>query len=255
MTSTNRLKTTFTKFLKLFLIITIIIFLFIVIIFFISDDEPPITSEQEGWIKEMEKNYPDDSFTYEGHPTEQMFTYHADEILISSQLFPDQKFFICKKDGVLCSNYPNRYHDAAINDHIKCMVENNFNYDKLETRYSDLNSEDSIEYVSDAEYIENKIDGTFIVYLFYNDNYEYPDNDKIVSSILKSVEGNEKYCNITFFFFRGDVESLDSGWDYQYSMECKDGHISHLYKRTEVAGEKEAIITDMDFSEALKKYE
>ena len=40
------------------------------------------------------------------------------------------------------------------------------------------------------------------------------------------------------------ITSEQKGWIKE--MECKDGHISHLYKRTEVAGEKEAIITDMD---------
>ena len=74
----------------------------------------PLTSKQKGWISQIEKYYPDDTFTYVGHSTVSMGVTSPSCISLESENFPHVDVQIYEVDGKLYSNYPRYYHEEAV---------------------------------------------------------------------------------------------------------------------------------------------
>ena len=60
---------------------------------------------QNGWIKKLSKAFPDDTFTFDGHPEEYFTGVNYDIVKVKSELYPDAYISLWKQKGELYTNY------------------------------------------------------------------------------------------------------------------------------------------------------
>lgn len=94
-------------------------------------------AQQNGWIKKLGEAFPEDTFTYEGHPRNLGLEYSI--VLVKSELFPDDEIRLWKENGKLCTNY----HYIAYERHVYTLylyyIDAQYADDKYEgVRYSKL---------------------------------------------------------------------------------------------------------------------
>ena len=113
----------------------------------------PLTSKQKGWISQIEKYYPDDTFTYVGHSTVSMGVTSPSCISLESENFPHVDVQIYEVDGKLYSNYPLYYHKEAVTEYFSDLIISCFGCDYVELEMTDT-ADKPLKYVSDEKYIE-----------------------------------------------------------------------------------------------------
>ena len=216
--------------------------------------DPELTREQEKWIRQMEKWYPDDEFTYTHHGVGFLGSFQEDVIMLKSENFPDFTYEVYEKDGELYSYYPTEYHKAAIEEYYKGTLEGYFDVRYIEVKYKDHNyMARPCEYMSDEEFTEKCTTNELDVYLTYKKTGDYPSQDEIVSDILNYADSIGGDCELSFYLCRS---GKDSDSDLLYKFCCSNGKITYLlvYEGNPKKNSSTDIIRNMDFKDALKEY-
>ena len=192
--------------------------------------ETPLTGEQKGWIRKLEKNYPDDSFTYVGHSTVSMGFRSPSCISVKSENFPGEDIQIYKYNGELFSNYPRFYHADAVEEYFADLVTSCFGCDSVEIRVTDT-ADKPLKYVSDEEYIEEYVIHYFVAYLYYEDGHDYPDEDEIESMVIDylghiQTDNDSRGNQMRLCFCRPGVKKPGIDMDLEYNFSLHEGFAS-----------------------------
>lgn len=192
--------------------------------------ETPLTSKQKGWIKKLEKDYPDDSFTYVGHSTVSMGARSPSCISVKSENFPGVDIQIYEHDGELVSNYPLYYHADAVEEYFAGLVTSCFGCDRVEIDVTDT-ADKPLEYVSDEEYIEEYVIHYFTAYLYYEDGHDYPNEDEIESMVIDYLghinnDNDSRGNQMKLCFCRPGVKRPGIDMDLEYRFSLHDGTAS-----------------------------
>lgn len=191
--------------------------------------DQPLTKEQKGWVKKMEKYYPDDTFTAEGHSVVSWGVRSMDCVSVSSKNYPGVEFDLYMDDGELYSNYPIYYHADAVDDYFCDMLTSYYGCDDVGIRNTDTAAK-PLKYVDDDEYIEEYAIHHFISYLYYDDDHDYPDEDEIISmtiDYLSQVHADDDRGNlINLYFCRPGVKDPNKDADMMYQVSLHNGKVT-----------------------------
>ena len=196
----------------------------------------PLTLEQKGWIKKIEKYYPDDSFEYVGHSTVSMGCTSPSCISLESENFPGVDVQVYEKDGELYSNYPLYYHEEAVTEYITDLLISCFGCDYVEIDMTDT-VDKPLKYVSDEKYIKDYAVHHYIAYVYYEDGRPYPTEAELEEMALEYFQyittDNDWHGNAFRLCFRrpGD-ETHGANLDMDYQFGLHDGTAS-LYNAKE----------------------
>ncbi len=196
----------------------------------------PLTLEQKGWIKKIEKYYPDDSFEYVGHSTVSMGCTSPSCISLESENFPGVDVQVYEKDGELYSNYPLYYHEDAVTEYITDLLISCFGCDYVELDMTDT-VDKPLKYVSDEKYIKDYAVHHYIAYVYYEDGRPYPTEAELEEMALEYFQyittdndgqGNEfRLC-----FVRSGGSKKHNDLDMDYTFGLHDG-VASLYNEKE----------------------
>lgn len=196
----------------------------------------PLTLEQKGWIKKIEKYYPDDSFEYVGHSVVSMGCTSPTCISLKSENFPDVDVQIYEKDGELYSNYPLYYHEEAVTEYFTDLLISCFGCDYVELDLTDT-VDKPLKYVSDEKYIKDYAIHHYIAYVYYEEGHAYPTEAEIEEMALEYFQyittdndGHGNLFGLCFLRPGGSTNVKDLDMDYRLSLH--DG-VASLYNEQE----------------------
>ena len=189
--------------------------------------ETPLTREQKDWVRQLEKNYPDDTFTVVGHSIISLGVRSPACVSVESENFPGVDIQIYEYKGELYSNYPRYYHRDAVEEYFGDMITDYFDCDYVEIVESDT-SDKPLKYMSDKKYIEKYALHHYFAYLYYEEGHDYPDEDEIVSMSLDYLEqihvDGEKGNLISLEFCRPGADKNYKDMDMIYHISLHEGN-------------------------------
>lgn len=190
--------------------------------------ETPLTKEQKGWVRQLEKNYPDDSFTVVGHSIISLGVRSPSCVSVESENFPGVDIQIYKVNGELYSNYPRYYHQEAVEDFFADMIMTYFDCDQVEIKSSDT-TDKPLEYMSNEEYIEEYAVHHYYAYMYYEEGHDYPDEDEIISMSIDYLEqihvDGERGNQISLEFCRPGADKNYKDMDMIYDISLHKGKV------------------------------
>ena len=74
--------------------------------------------QQNGWVNKLGKAFPEDTFTYDGHPEQEIGGLDYSVVKVKSGLYPDAFVGIWKEKGVLYTDYHALAYDEEIKDEL-----------------------------------------------------------------------------------------------------------------------------------------
>ena len=192
--------------------------------------DTPLTPEQNGWVKQLEEEYPDDTFTVVGHTMVSPGFKSPTCVSVTSENFPGVDVQIYKYEGELVSNYPNYYHEEAVRKYYQDMIAMYFDCDYSEVEGTDR-SDKPLEYMSDREFIDKCVMHHYSAVLYYEAGHDYPEEDEIISKILDYLSqihtDNDRGHLINFYFARpGADKPKTKGSDLAYQTSLHEGRTS-----------------------------
>ena len=196
----------------------------------------PLTSKQKGWISQIEKYYPDDTFTYVGHSTVSMGVTSPSCISLESENFPHVDVQIYEVDGKLYSNYPLYYHKEAVMEYFSDLIISCFGCDYVELEMTDT-ADKPLKYVSDEKYIEKYAIHHYIAYVYYEEGHAYPTEDELEEMALDyfqhiTTDNDDRGNAFRLCFVRPGGSKKHNDLDMNYTFGLHDG-VASLYNDKE----------------------
>ena len=220
-------------------------------LFFTGCSSPPLSDEQKGWIAKLQENYPDDDFVYQGHYGWEFGATDPNTIIVKSKLFGT--FRVWKNGEQLVSEYPCMYHKKAVENYYSKSISPYFGCDDIEGMYFEREAK-PIDYLNHEEYIKKYTAPKLYVILYYEEDHEYPEEDKVVKAILKYlVSVKDQKVQIHFYFCRPNVSKPTENSDEHYYVHYKDGTIIYFTNYAYDYAERPEIFSG-PLEEALSKY-
>ena len=234
--------------------------------------------QQNGWIKKLSDAFPEDTFTFDGHPEQVLTGTDYSEVKVKSELYPDVYISLWKEKGELYTNYLAIAYEEDIYDELYRVGELYTNYlaiayeeDIYDELYRVLDGRFPcssyvirqanqrsykgypVEDIGARKFIKNYMDYDCQVLLFCDDESQIPDDDEIKDIFLELLDDEPRVYNLQLYYF--DAKDADLAEDnplkyykvrYQLFMTEED-HINNMYADYNGGTENDHyIVRDMD---------
>ena len=196
-------------------------------VMFLSSCTPIGKAQQNGWIKKLGEAFPEDTFTYEGHPRNLGLEYSI--VLVKSELFPDDEIRLWKENGNLCTNYHYIAYKKDIYEELHRVLDGRFPCSSCVIMGADEPSNGFPVEATDAEkYIKDYMNYRCRVLLFYEDESQIPDDDEI-KEIIYDLIADEKHV-YTLYLYYIDAQYADDKYEGVRYSKLTDTSILDKYK-------------------------
>lgn len=202
---------------------------------FLASCTPFQEADQKRWVKEMNKAFPDDNFTYIGHPDSEFGTDY-NSILLSSELFPDAVISVWKEKGEIRTNYQSLLYKEDCIDELDRVLEGNFPCSSyLITGYYTYNEGGyALEEMGAKKFIKNYMDYDCTVILFYDDKSQVPSEEEMTELLIDFASKEPHEYSIYFNFcdarYKDDEKLALKNYDVSYLLHMdEEDHIKHIY--------------------------
>ena len=169
--------------------------------------------QQNGWIKKLGKAFPDDTFTFDGHPKETLTGVQYDIVKVKSELYPDTYISLWKTKGKLVTNYQAIAYKEAIVDEMYRVIGDRFPCSSYVITNANQDSYNGypVEDFGAKKFIKEYMDYRCDVILFYDDESQIPDDDKIKELFYGLLEDEPHIYTLHLYYI--DVKDKDLAID------------------------------------------
>ena len=210
---------------------------------------------QKEWVKQMEKNYTDDTFTFTGKTHRKYETRKIWGIILKSEKCGDSEIDVYKEDDGLYSNYmTQRYYDE-IDEYTKKHYTDAFKCDRYEflpTNRHTFYPEDPDSYYPIKNYkLDDFLDQTLklecSIALFYEG--DLPSDEEVSQMLLDQARKDRRICHLMLIVCHEGATSVeDEGIHYSLVMDSPD-HIKCIeynYLAEDGSLAHETLVRDLD---------
>lgn len=203
--------------------------------FVLASCTPFQEADQKRWIKEMNKAFPDDNFTYIGHPDSPLGTNYS-SILVSSELFPDTVTTVWKEKGEIRTNYQALLYQEDCLEELDRLLKGNFPCSSyIITGYSTYTDGGyPLEEMGARKFIKNYMDYECTMILFYDDKSQIPSEEEMTDLLIDFASQEPHVYSIYFDFcdakYKDDEKLALKNYDVSYLLHMdEEDHIKHIY--------------------------
>ena len=193
--------------------------------------------QQEGWIKKLGKAFPEDTFTFDGHPEETIGGLDYSVVKVKSELYPDVYISLWKDKGELRTNYLALVYEDDIYDELYRVLGDRFPCSDYVIRQANQNTYLGypVEDIGARKFIRDYMDYDCQVLLFYDDESQIPDDDEIKEIFLDLLDDENHIYTLELYYI--DAKDAELAEDnplkyytvrYQLFMTEED-HINNMY--------------------------
>lgn len=211
--------------------------------------------QQNGWVKKLGKAFPDDTFTYDGHPEQTIGGLDYSVVKVKSELYPDAFVGIWKEKGVLYTDYHALVYEEDINDELDRVLDGRFPcsdyyiYQNHQNSYKGYPVEDT----GARKFIKEYMDYNCTVFLFYDDESQIPDDDEIKQIFLDLIDDEDHIYDLQLYYFDSeDADLVEDNYRKYYKVRfqlfmTEEDHINNIYVDYNGGNENDhKIVNDMD---------
>ena len=183
-------------------------------------------SNQKKWVEQMQTTFPDDTFTYDGHPFAATGKDKS-KILVKSELYTGQ-IVVCEEDGELKSNYLAYVYKDFCTAELERVLTGRFPCDKYVIGQSDQYLNTQLVYpvknMNAKEFIENYMDYDTALYLYVDGKENIP-SEQEVEQYLMDLAADEPHAYDLLITYC-DSNTLDGKaadvYTVQYMIDMSD---------------------------------
>lgn len=207
------------------------------IVMLLSSCTPVGKMQQNGWIKKLGKAFPDDTFTYDGHPENVLTGVDYDTVRVKSELYPNVSVYLWKSRGKLCTDYLAYAYEEEIYAELYRVLDDRFPCSDYVI--SQVNQDSYKGYPVDdigaGKFIEDYMDYKCQVLLFCEDESQFPSDDEIKEIFYDLIEDEPHSYTLQLYYF--DAQDADMAKEdplkyykvrYQLFM-TEDDYICNIY--------------------------
>ena len=209
----------------------------IVTLMLLSSCTPIGKMQQKGWINKLGKAFPDDTFTFDGHPEEVLSGVDYSTVNVKSELYPDAYISLWKQKGELYTNYLALAYEKDIYDELYRVLDERFPCSSYVIRqiYQDSYKGYPVEDIGARKFIKNYMDYNCQVLLFCDDESQIPGDDEIKEIFYDLIDDEPHIYTLQLYYF--DAKDADLAKDdplkfykvrYQLFMTEED-YINNIY--------------------------
>lgn len=211
--------------------------------------------QQNGWVKKLGEAFPEDTFTYDGHPEQEIGGLDYSVVKVKSELYPDAFVGIWKEKGVLYTDYHALAYDEEIKEELYSVLGDRF---PCSSYYIYQNNQYSYKGYPVAEtgarkFIKEYMDYHCTVFLFYDDESQIPDDDEIKQIFLDLIDDDDHIYNLQLYYFDSkDADLVEDNYLKYYKVRfqlfmTEEDHINNIYVDYNGGTENDhKIVNDMD---------
>ena len=207
---------------------------------------------QKEWVKQMEENYTDDTFTFTGKTHRKYETRKIWGIILKSEKCGDSEIDVFKEDDGLYSNYmTQRYYDE-IDEYTKEHYADAFECDRYEflptNRYTfypeDPDSYYSVKCYELDDFLENELKLECNIALYYDG--DLPSNEEVEQMLIDQARKDRRICDLMLIVcHEGATDVVDEGCHYFLVMDSPD-HIKCIEYDHPADGTHGSLARDVD---------
>ena len=193
--------------------------------------------QQNGWVKKLGEAFPEDTFTYDGHPEQEIGGLDYSVVKVKSELYPDAFVGIWKEKGVLYTDYHALAYDEEIKEELYSVLGDRF---PCSSYYIYQNNQYSykgypVEETGARKFIKEYMDYYCTVFLFYDDESQIPDDDEIKQIFFDLIDDENHIYNLQLYYFDSkDADLVEDNYLKYYKVRfqlfmTEEDHINNLY--------------------------
>ena len=193
--------------------------------------------QQNGWVKKLGEAFPEDTFTYDGHPEQEIGGLDYSVVKVKSELYPDAFVGIWKEKGVLYTDYHALAYDEEIKDELYSVLGDRY---PCSSYYIYQNNQYSykgypVEETGARKFIKEYMDYHCTVFLFYDDESQIPDDDEIKQIFLDLIDDEDHIYNLQLYYFDSkDADLVEDNYLKYYKVRfqlfmTEEDHINNIY--------------------------
>ena len=193
--------------------------------------------QQNGWIKKLGKAFPDDTFTFDGHPQEALSGTDYSTVKVKSELYPDAYISLWQQKGELCTTYHALAYEKDIFDEMYRIIDGRFPCSSyvINKVYQDSYKGYPVEDIGTKKFIKDYMDYKCQVFLFCDDESQIPGDEEIKELFYDLIEDEPHIYTLQLYYF--DAKDTELAKDaplkyykvrYQLFM-TKEDYINNIY--------------------------
>jgi len=211
--------------------------------------------QQNGWIKKLGEEFPEDTFTYDGHPEHQLTGTDYSTVKVASELYPDCFIEIWKENGELYTDYLALAYEEDIYDELYRVLGGRFPCSDI---VIDQSSQDSykgypVEDIGAKKFIKNYMNYRCRVILFYDDESLIPGDEEMKELFLDLIDDENHIYDLNIFYVDAGYADVAADDIYKYYsvrfqlVMYEKNHITNIYvDYHDNSTEDHYIVKDMD---------
>lgn len=207
---------------------------------------------QKEWVKQMEENYTDDTFTFTGKTHRKYETHKIWGIILKSEKCGDSEIDVFKEDDGLYSNYmTQRYYDE-IDEYTKEHYADAFECDRYEflptNRYTfypeDPDSYYPVKCYELDDFLESELKLECNIALYYDG--DLPSDEEVEQMLIDQARKDRRICDLMLIVcHEGAADAVDEGCHYFLVMDSPD-HIKCIEYNHPADGTHGSLVRDVD---------
>lgn len=193
--------------------------------------------QQNGWVKKLGEAFPEDTFTYDGHPEQEIGGLDYSVVKVKSKLYPDAFVGIWKEKGVLYTDYHALAYDEEIKEELYSVLGDRFPCSSYYIYQNDQYSYKGypVEETGARKFIKEYMDYHCTVFLFYDDESQIPDDDEIKQIFFDLIDDEDHIYNLQLYYFDSkDADLVEDNYLKYYKVRfqlfmTEEDHINNIY--------------------------
>ena len=222
--------------------------------FILTSCTPLSTAGQKNWIKELGKAFPDDTFTYEGHPERSIGGTDYSTVLVSSELYPGAVISIWKEKGEVRTNYHTLAYEEECYEELDRILNGRFPCSSyLITGHNQYNEGGyPLEDFGAKKFIKEYMDYECDMFLFYEDESQIPTEEEMEELLIDLASYESHIYSIHFKYidikYADDEKLARKNYTVDYLLHMKtEDRIDNIYvSYKDPAIDNHYIVEDLD---------
>lgn len=209
----------------------------LVSVMLLSSCTPIGKMQQRGWIKKLGEAFPEDTFTFNGHPEDHFGYVDYSTVKVSSELYPDAYISLWKEKGRLYTDYLALAYEKDIYNELYRVIDDRFPCSSYYIRQANQRSYNGypVEDIGAGEFIKEYMDYNCQVFLFYDDGSQIPDEDEIKQIFLDLIDDETHVYDLNLYYFDiKDADLVEDNFLKYYKVRymlfmTEEDHINNIY--------------------------
>lgn len=193
--------------------------------------------QQNGWIKKLSKAFPDDTFTFDGHPEMTIGGIDYSVVKVESENYPGAYVSLWKEKGKLYTNYLALVYEEDIYEELYRVLDGRFPCSSYSIGRANQDSFKGypVEDIGPRRFIKEYMDYRCRIILFYEDESQIPDDDEIKQIFLDLLDDENHIYDLQLYYCDAqDAELAEDNCLKYYKVRfqlfmTEEDHINNIY--------------------------